>query len=228
MIRLLAPLVAFMAVFAAAELAKADVVHDEQAWVNLTAMGPISGRLVYFAEVQPRLANGVSRVDPLILRPAIGWKLNDAMTLYQGYARVTSRPAGRPNIDEDRSFQQLSWIWGRPWGGELSSRTRLEQRWRSDGDDMGWRAREMVRLEVPLQPGGRVAALGYAEAFVALNDTDWGAKAGFDQLRSFVGAEIGVGGRSTIELGYLNQFVNSPRGADRMNHVVSFTLFFRH
>jgi len=150
------------------------------------------------------------------------------MTVYQGYARVISHPAGRPTIKEDRSFQQLSWIWGRPWGGELSSRTRMEQRWRSDGDDMGWRFREMVRLEVPFQPGGRVAALGYAEAFVALNDTAWGAKAGFDQLRSFVGTEIGVGGRSTIELGYLNHLVNSPRGADRMNHVISFALFFRH
>jgi hypothetical protein len=206
----------------------ADTVHDEQAWANLTVQGPISDDLLYFAEVQPRFSDGGSRLDQLILRPAIGWRFSPDVTVYQGYARVTSRPEGRPNINEDRSFQQLSWIVSRPWGGEVSSRTRMEQRWRSDGGDVGWRFREMLRLEAPLRPGGKVAALGYAEAFFALNDTDWGADGGFDQLRSFVGAEIGVGGRSSVELGYLNQLINQPAGRTRMNHVLSIALFVRH
>ena len=33
------------------------------------------------------------------------------------------------------------------------------------------------------------------EGFVALNDTDWGARGGFDQLRTFVGAELPLPGR---------------------------------
>jgi len=206
---------------------RAETRHDEQAWVNLTAMGSIKDELIYFAEVQPRFGDGVSRLDQLLLRPAIGVKLSSSLSLYQGYARVITPRDGARDIREHRSFQQASWTIAKPWGGELSSRTRFEQRWRNDGDDMGLRLREMVRLEIPVARSG-LAALGYTELFVALDDTDWGARSGFDQLRSFIGAEIPLAGRSTIELGYLNQTIDQPAGRRRMNHVLSLSLFFRH
>jgi hypothetical protein len=209
--------------------ARADTSSDEQLWVNLTAMGSISGKLVYFAEWQPRMGDGISRLDQMILRGAMGWKLSPAVTLYQGYAHVVVPMEGRKDVNEERSFQQVSWMMGKPWGGELSSRTRLEQRWRSNGDDMGWRLREMLRYEKPLKPGSdAVNALVYSEAFVALNSTDWGAKGGFDQVRTFVGAELGLKGASTVELGYLNQVIDQRGGQTRINHVASLSLFLRH
>ncbi|MEC3949346.1 DUF2490 domain-containing protein [Sphingobium sp. HWE2-09] len=225
--RLLACLTASLALFAIP--ANAATSEDEQFWLNLTAMGSIKGKLVYFAEIQPRVGDGMSRVDQSLFRGALGWKLSPTITLYQGYAHVVTPIEGGRDINEERSFQQLSWVLGKPWGGELSSRTRLEQRWRSNGDDMGWRVREMLRYEKPLRPGSdAVNALVYAEGFAALNDTDWGARSGFDQLRSFVGAEVGLPGASTLEVGYLNQVINQRAGNTRVNHVASVTLFFRH
>ncbi len=160
---------------------------------------------------------------------AAGWKLSPAVTLYQGFAHVVVPVDGGQDVNEERGFQQLNWTMGKPWGGELSSRTRLEQRWRSDGDDMGWRLREMLRYEKPLRAGSEALnALVYAEVFVALNDTDWGARGGFDQLRSFIGAELGLPGASTLEVGYLNQLINQRGGDTRVNHVAAVTLFFRH
>jgi hypothetical protein len=212
-----------------AQPAVAKTAHDEQAWINLTAMGPISGDLVYFAELQPRIGDGVSRVDQLLLRGAVGWKLSPAVTLYQGYAHVVVPAAGGRDVNEERSFQQLNLALGKPWRGELSSRTRLEQRWRNDGSDTGWRLREMIRYEKPLRAqSDAVNALVSAEAFFALNDTDWGARSGFDQLRTFVGAEVGLPGASTAEIGYLNQVIDQTRGRTRMNHVASVSVFFRH
>ncbi|MES2157722.1 MAG: DUF2490 domain-containing protein [Pseudomonadota bacterium] len=209
--------------------AAARTSQDEQLWVNLTAMGPVSGDIVYFAEIQPRVGDGVSRLDQALLRGAVGVKLSDRVTLYQGYAHVAVPIAGGRDVNEERSFQQLNWSLGRPWGGDLSSRTRLEQRWRSDGNDMGWRLREMLRFEKPLREGSdAVNALVYAEGFLALNSTDWGARSGFDQLRSFAGVEVGLPGASTLELGYLNQAINQRGGNSRINHVASVTLFFRH
>jgi hypothetical protein len=212
-----------------AQPAVAKTAHDEQAWINLTAMGPISGDLVYFAELQPRIGDGVSRVDQLLLRGAVGWKLSPAVTLYQGYAHVVVPAAGGRDVNEERSFQQLNLALGKPWRGELSSRTRLEQRWRNDGSDTGWRLREMIRYEKPLRAqSDAVNALVSAEAFFALNDTDWGARSGFDQLRTFVGAEVGLPGASTAEIGYLSQVIDQTRGRTRMNHVASVSVFFRH
>lgn len=208
---------------AASGTARAQTTEDEQLWLNLTAMGPVSGDLIYFAEIQPRFGDGVSRPDQTILRGALGWRLSSNVAIFQGYAHVNLA-----NANEERSFQQINWSIAKPWGGELSSRTRFEQRWRSDGRDMGWRAREMLRYEKPLKPNSQaVNALVSIEGFAALNSTDWGAKAGFDQVRSFAGVELGLMGRSTAEIGYLNQLIDQSRGRTRMNHVASITLFFR-
>ncbi len=203
--------------------ARAGTTQDEQLWLNLTAMGRMSGDLIYFAEIQPRLGNGISQVDQTILRGAIGWKLSPKVSVYQGYAHITVGDA-----DEERGFQQISWTIGNPWGGELSSRTRLEQRWRSNGGDLGWRLREMLRYERPLKADSQaINALVSLEGFAALNSTNWGARAGFDQLRSFVGAEIALMGKSTMEIGYLNQLADQRGGNSRVNHVASLSLFFR-
>lgn len=209
--------------------AHAETGQDEQVWVNLTAMGPVSGDLVYFAELQPRTGDGSSRLDQMILRGAVGWKLSPSVTVYQGYAHIVVPTDGGKDVNEERSFQQVSWNISKPWDGELSSRTRLEQRWRSNGDDTGWRLREMLRYEKPLKPqSDAVNALVSTEVFFALNDTDWGARGGFDQVRTFVGAEIGLPGKSTIEAGYVNQVIDQTRGRTRINHVASLSLFFRH
>ncbi|MDF2639223.1 MAG: hypothetical protein K0R64_2207 [Novosphingobium lindaniclasticum] len=227
--RALACCIAYALVLVAASPAAAETREDEQVWVNLTAMGAIAGDVVYFAEIQPRMGDGVSRLDQLLLRGAVGLKLSPSVTVYQGYAHVVVPTEGGKDVNEERSFQQLNWAMGKPWGGELTSRTRLEQRWRSDGGDTGWRLREMLRYEKPLKPGtNTVNALVYAEGFLALNDTDWGARGGFDQLRSFVGVELGVKDATTVELGYLNQVIDQTRGRTRVNHVASVSLFFRH
>jgi hypothetical protein len=219
---------AALALFPAADL-RAQTRQDEQVWVNLTAMGAVSGDLVYFVEAQPRTGDGSSRLDQLLLRGAVGVKLSGDVTLYQGYAHVVVPRDGARDVNEERSFQQLSWNLGKALGGEFSSRTRFEQRWRSDGDGTGWRLREMLRYETPLKPGANgPSALVYSELFVALNDTDWGARAGFDQVRNFAGLEIPVGGASTIEAGYLNQWIDQPAGRSRMNHVAALALFVRH
>lgn len=208
--------------------AVAETTQDERVWFNATWMGSISGNLVGFAEVQPRSGDGLSRLDQIILRPAIGWRIGKALTVYQGYARIINPVDGGPDLKEHRSFQQVSWT---PFSGraaEVQSRTRLEQRWRADGGDTGWRAREMLRYEHALSGRqGDLAALVYGEVFVALNDTDWGARRGFDQVRSFIGMEVPLGGRSTAEVGYLNQTIDRTRGRTQVNHVASITLFWR-
>ncbi len=207
--------------------AEAQTRHDEQVWFQAVAQGPVAGDVVYFAEIQPRFGNGASQLSQILIRPAIGLRLGKAVTLYQGYANVRTPSASGGETREDRSFQQLNWSLGRPAGVTLSSRTRVEQRWLASGDDMGWRVRQMVRGAVPVQAGSKVSLLASVEVFVALNDTDWGARGGFDRMRSFAGVELPLSGKSTVELGYLNQFVNGAAGRDQMDHVAAINLMLR-
>ena len=144
------------------------------------------------------------------------------LQLYLGYAHVEDAPTRQ---NEERLFQQATLFVG-DVPGELQSRTRLEQRWRTDGRDTGWRLRQMLRYEYPV--ARKLAPMVSSEVFVALNAPDWRPRWGFDQIRTFVGVEFGLKGRSTIEAGYLNQIVDRPGPASRMNHVLSVNVFLRH
>ncbi|MEH3048374.1 DUF2490 domain-containing protein [Sphingomonas adhaesiva] len=218
-----------IATLLAATPAAAETEHDLGGWLNVTVQGHWgkNGAGAWFAEVQPRLQDDLGRVDQVILRGAVGYKVARGLTLYQGYAHVVMPVSGGTDIGEDRTFQQVSWVIPGLARGELSSRTRFEQRWRSDGHDMQLRAREMVRFEYPLGRDDGVRALTSVEGFWAFNSVDWRPRSGFDQVRTFVGAEIPIGGTSTVEAGYLNQIIDRPGNNARMNHNISLSVFWR-
>ena len=211
----------------AAAPVRAETRHDGQVWQQTVAQGAVSGYLLYFVELQPRFGNDASELSQMMLRGAAGVKVSDTVSLYQGYANVRTQPAGGNETREHRSFQQVSWSLGNPGGVALSSRTRIEQRWLSNGDDTGWRLRQMIRAAVPVKDGSKVALLGWVEGFAALNDTDWGARSGLDRVRGFAGVELPLSGKSTIETGYLNQYVRTAAGPNQMDHVFTVNLMLR-
>lgn len=217
------------AALAAASPAAAQTDHDSAVWVNVTAMGSIDEKLVYFAEVQPRVTDDVSRLSQLLLRGAVGYRITPEITLYQGYAHIEEPSgAGIPGRNEERSFQQLSWSLHKAGRADLSSRTRFEQRWRSDGGGMALRLREMLRYEHALSDRERsVGALVWAEGFWGLKSGGWAVRE-FDQLRSFVGAVIPLPGKSTLEAGYMNQLRDAPGARSNMAHIASLTAFIRY
>ena len=204
----------------------AHAESDTSSWTNVTVIGS-AGRAAYFIEVQPRVGNGVSSLQQVLFRGAIGAPLSSKATVYGGYSHILNSPENAPGSNEERLFGQLSWTVGRIGAGTLSSRTRLEHRRVSNGQDTGWRLREMVRYVHPIANSNSPRALVWAEPFIAFDDTDWGARSGFDQLRSFAGLEISLPGKSTLEAGYMNQRTNLTGGRIRSNHVVSLTFFIR-
>ena len=208
--------------------AAAQTVEDEAIWLNATLMGRLGEKLVYFAEVQPRVTDSASRLSQVLLRPAIGWEFSKNVTVYQGYAHVVEPMVTGSDRREDRLFQQVTWNVGKIGSMEVQSRSRFEQRWRSDGAGVALRGRQMVRFEYPLAPGSkRTAVLGSVEGFVGLKSAEWGGVTGFDQVRTFVGVEIPLAGKSTIEAGYLNQLRDAAGRRIDMAHVASLTLFVR-
>ena len=108
----------------------------------------------------------------------------------------------------------------------IQLRSRLEQRFVSTGDDVGWRFRQFVKLGRPFQSEPRLSLLGYDEIFFSLNDTDWGASSGLDRNRLFVGFgwRFGAAGRLVGELGYLNQLVRNESGPHEVHHLLAVNL----
>ena len=76
-------------------------------------------------EGQARWFENVNHLGQSIVRPGVGYKLSDQVSVWLGYAWVRTHPEGQDHTDEHRIWQQLSW--NRPYSwGKLATRTRLE------------------------------------------------------------------------------------------------------
>ncbi|MEZ0497679.1 DUF2490 domain-containing protein [Sphingomonas sp. IW22] len=199
---------------------------DTQAWAAVIASGTVRGDLFLWLEGQARAIDDVGGGSQLVLRPAIGARIGRDAHAVVGYAYVRTDPETGRTTKEHRIWQQLQFAALRTKAGAplVISRTRLEQRMIEGRDDTGWRLRQFVRLQVPIARKGAVQAVAFTEGFFNLNSTQWGARDGVDQWRTFVGVGLPVAKRMRLEPGYLNQRV-FRRGEDRTNHVLSATLF---
>ncbi len=209
-----------LALFMAVPVAAQDV----QSWNTLLAQGPVSGRLLLWAELQPRFTSDASRLGQFIARTAVGVRLKNDIDLHAGYHFQRNTPAPGIRTDEHRGWQQVQApLIRRSNGFALITRWRMEERTFVGSDDLGWRLRALLRAQMPLGGKGSAGPLVWSETFVALNSTDWGARAGIDQQRSFVGWLQPLSPRLNLEAGYMHQLLNRP-GPNPGNHILSLTL----
>jgi hypothetical protein len=199
---------------------QADEV-DGQQWLLVTAQQELSEKWRAYGEVQPRFGPDLTGssgkgVERLLLRGAIGYRLNPKVSLWQGYAWT---PQFRPtHSNEHRLFQQL--LYEDKFGKTLfMNRARLEERFIEDAGGTSLRARNMVRFAHPISAKSKWSAVIYDELFWNLNSTGRGPKSGYDQNRIFLGVSRQTSSNLRIETGYLYAHVNRPRAtSDRQIH----------
>lgn len=207
------------AVLAAVFLGSATVQaaeSDPQGWLQVTATGPVHGRLLGFLELQPRFGEDPQDDDfdlrSVLARGALGWQIRDGWSLWMGYGYT---PVYDPDRDESRIFQQslVDWRWG-PFAAQ--NRTRLEQRFLEHEADVSWRVRSQLRLVYPLPKYPAWALVAADEVFFDLNTVTDGPKAGFDQNRLYLGVSHQLTPWLRVELDYLNQVVDGDRGSSNV------------
>lgn len=203
--------------------AHAETEEDGAFWLNVNAQGalPVEG-LHWYAEVQPRWRQEGKHFDASILRPSLFYAVNDHVSGWFGYANIRFHPNGQSAREENRLWQQFLYKLEPIDRLYVQSRTRLEQRHFEHTSDTGHRLRQLFRISTPVFSSA-YSLVFWDEYFIHLNDTDWGANRGFDQNRVFIGVNSKLDSQASIEVGYLNQFVNS-RNVDKENHVFSTTL----
>ena len=207
---------------------------DSGLWLAGSATGKLPPKLNdakgswrLWTDAQLRFGDDLSRFSQGLVRPGVGYALNNAWSVWAGYAYIrTDQPYARTPTNEQRIWEQVTWqrVVGRT---DLSSRTRLEQRFNSGGSDTGWRFREMGKLMHPLGGPDSIWLIAmYDEIFVNLNSANFGPKSGADRNRAFAGPGIQLGKPLRIELGYLNQYTFNNNGPDRVDNILSINAFW--
>lgn len=184
-------------------------------------------KLKWWFDSQLRFFDDNEGLQQTLLRPGIGIDLGESKSFWSGYAWIHNSPIGSESVDEHRLWQQ--WMWT-PKHDLMSYvvRLRFEQRNVETGDEVGLRWRQFIRAQRSLESFPNLSIVTWDEMFFHLNDTDWGADTGFDQNRLFIG--IGIknqfSSRGRLEIGYLNQAINTIGPENRVNHILSLNYFY--
>ena len=210
-----------------------DRVEDFNTWTGIEMIGGLSSinpNLKYKLFAQGRFGDNSTRFTQALIRPGIGYAINEKITVWLGYDWVpTSRPlALKHPFNDHRIWQQLS-LRDNFSFGTVISRTRLEQRFFDipGSSDVAYRYRQMFKLSTPMHSvSPKVSFVVWNEIFVDLNSMDSGIRSGLNQNWAFAGIGYHLNKKTTVEIGYLNQFINRPQSPrpDQMNHVLAVTM----
>ncbi len=193
------------------------VEHDLQLWTPITLDCKIYKRWRGYFEVAPRLGDGVSGLNQLLIRPAIEYRKRDNLPFMVGYLWLSSY-AGENVINEHRIWEQLL-VNNRYKKLTIINRARVEQRLFENLPNAGVRLRHMLKLNYPISK--RFYATAQDELFVNANRVENGPQAGIDQNRIFAGIGFKPHKRARTEVGYQYQYVNrSDQFDDQANHAI--------
>ncbi len=201
--------------------------QDFQFWGNVTAIGPLSGSVRYWLEGQGRFGDDATRISQLLVRPGIGYALNNTSSIWLGYAYINTQfPFTRAAVDENRIWQQYMWVNNYSWGRAIS-RTRLEQRFIESVTRTGWRFRQFARIERTFGKNSKAYVAIAEELFVQLNNTRiQGSNTGFDQNRIFIGVGYLPTRNVLFEVGYQNQYIRRINDSNYMGNYLASNLIF--
>ncbi|MBB4597373.1 hypothetical protein GGR69_000489 [Xanthomonas arboricola] len=206
--------------------AAAQTEEDGRYWLSVYAQGKLPVENLYWSmDVHPRWREEGEQFDQLILRPAVFYRFTPKASVWMGYDTIISHPAGQSSNRENRWWGQFQYQFDPIANITITSRTRLEQRHREGFSDEGYRVRQMIRAVRPSALSAQLSWVAFNELFVNLDHTEWGARRGLDQNRVFVGINWKFNDIANVDVGYLNQFVNTST-VDRENHVLMTTFRF--
>lgn len=237
---------ASLCVFSAKQASADATAEDFQVWGAVTALGnfgfinpnnPDLKRFRWWMEGQGRFGNDATQFTQSLVRPGVGYAITDKLVAWIGYAWApTAEPLSVAHpFNEHRLWQQATWADNFPIG-RLSLRSRFEQRFFDQSapipgnNDVAYRFRQLVKLAVPITPvDPNLSFIVQSELFIAMNTVDNPAfiSRGYDQNRAFAGLGYKINQYATVEMGYMNQFINRPHSArpDQMMHNFVANLF---
>jgi hypothetical protein len=198
--------------------ARAQSAHDTQLWLQLIVTPEIARDWLVHLEAQPRWSEDASELNHVILRGALGRRLNSRVSVWGGYGWIP-RTLGPGTRYEHRLWQQLSAVAPPLARWAPSLRVRLEQRFLDGWADNSHRIRLMGRVVRPLDAAGRWNLAVSNEAMITFDETMGGPYEGFDQNRLFGGVMRRLTPRASLEGGYLWQTIEPPAEPRFHGHV---------
>lgn len=181
-------------------------------WIELGASGPVADNAELKIELEERRRAGPNEyiVGAVVdVEVADGFELGGGMELHD-----------EDGFTEIRPYQQLTYSTGK-W----SFRSRIEERFYDDSDQMALRLRQRAQFTQPIAP--RTKGKLSAELLYQLRARNEGGPQRIDQWRFNAGLQHRIAPKLDVTGGYLFQIRPRPDGATRHTHVPQLTLTYK-
>ncbi|MFT3700053.1 MAG: DUF2490 domain-containing protein [Kofleriaceae bacterium] len=140
-----------------------------------------------------QVTDDVSHPSAFLLRGMVAYRPSESWSIGGGYTVVISDIGVEQRIVEEVMYRASR------SNLTLTSRSRMEQRLCTCGTGVATRLRQLVRVDVP-----RARLVGWTEAFLALDGTEWSGRSGLSAILTFIGPRISLSNAIALEPGYLN------------------------
>ena len=196
--------------------------NDFGLWTAVNVNAPITEKVLSRFQFSPRWLDNSTDFNQFILHALLGYKVNEHLTFFQGYAWSTLYiPSFRR---EQRPYQELI-ISHEVNKLSFEHRFRCEERFLQGVDDVTLRARYSVKGIYPLDKKKKWSLVLFDEIFFNLNSHFDGPQAGLDQNRIYAGINHKFTENISTDLGYqLQHQYRKGSALDTLNHFVFFYL----
>lgn len=212
LIRILAPLLplAHLPPWLLITTAEADTKNSTGVWASSLTNIRFHDSWTGSFMLEPRIVLDDSdseregKVRQLLVLGAVGYTLNDHVTVAQGYMNL---PSYNPKRTEHRTFQDIIRRHTNE-GWRFIERFRLEERFLEGVHGVSLRGRLLVRAQHPLPFFPSLSGVVSEELFLNFTEPARNApSSGFDQNRFFLGFNVPFTTHTSLEFGYMNLFL---------------------
>lgn len=193
--------------------------QDEQLWIELNASTDLFKGVKLELETNQRISNDLGGLYESQYLAAIGVEIANGVTLTGGVNRVVAIDDGKVSSTEWRPRQEIGFPIASLGPGKLAGRVRFEQRFRSDGNNVGHRVRPEISYAMPLS--GALKLRFAHESYFNLNTTDFGQDAGHERMRNSATLSFPTTKMVNAEAGYMNQYHFNREARDLMEHALT-------
>ena len=166
-----------------------------------------------------------SRFFQDLLFGQIGYQLGSNASLWLGYAHTWTSPLNKLSFQESRPYQDF--VWSQEIKAlKFVSRSRMEQRIRETTGNVGYRARQLLKISHPLPFVNNLSVYVGDEILFYMNENKFGKK-GFSENRVFSGLSYQATEKVNIDLGYMGQYVDTISGKNIFTHNIEINLGYK-
>lgn len=178
-----------------------------KAWFISTVTGPIQGKYKYYFDGALFLMDSKYKFEETYASAGAGYEYNKNLLFFLVNTFIVEQESNGKTAQEYRLWEEANWLALNRPTYVINSRSRLEERILFGEKPIALRLRQrlMLRKNIPNCP--RYKFVLSDELFFNVNRPSWVAQTIFSQNRAFIGIGITLSKYSSVDIGYMNQYL---------------------